>query len=241
MTVFRRIVLVAALAGLVAGAFETVAYRIGTAAIIAKAEVFEKAADKAQAATGGSSTATDNSVAGMSHGSDAMAWEPREGFERTALTVLSGILKDVGFALLLAAAYALSGRDVDWRKGLYWGLAGFATFTLAPGLGLPPEVPGTASAPLLDRQIWWVATAAATGAGLAMLFLTKRAAWALAGVALLVLPHVFGAPQPAEYKSAAPELLAHQFVVAAVVTSLLFWSILGSLSGFLYQRFPATA
>ena len=236
MTVFGKIVVVAAIAGLVAGAFETAAYHYGTAAIIAKAEVFEKAADEPQGIT-----AVDTSMAGMSHEADAAAWEPKEGFQRTALTVLSGILKDVGFALLLAAAYALSGREVDWRKGLYWGLAGFATFTLAPGLGLPPEVPGTAAAPLLDRQIWWVATAAATGAGLAMLFLTQRAAWVLGGVGLLVLPHVFGAPQPVEYKSAAPESLAHQFVVAAVITSLLFWVVLGSLTGFLYKRFRATA
>ncbi len=240
MTVFSKIVLVAAIAGLVAGAFETAAYHYGTAAIIAKAEVFEKAADQAQATaamTPAASAATDNSMAGMSPGADTMAWEPAEGFQRTALTVLSGILKDVGFALLLAAAYSLCGREVDWRKGLYWGLAGFATFALAPGLGLPPEVPGTASAPLLDRQIWWVATALATGAGLAMLFLTRRGAWALAGVGLLVLPHIFGAPQPAEYKSAAPESLAHQFLVAAAITSLLFWVVLGSLTGFLYKRF----
>ena len=241
MTVFGKIVVVAAMAGFVAGAFETAAHHFGTAAIIAKAEIFEKAAGETQGATGTPSIAASNSMAAMSHDADAMAWEPKEGFQRTALTVLADILKDIGFALLLATAYALHGREVDWRKGLYWGLAGFATFTLAPGLGLPPEIPGTASAPLLDRQIWWVATAIATGAGLGLLFLTQRAAWALAGVALLVLPHVFGAPQPAEYRSAAPESLTHQFVAAAVITSLLFWVVLGSLSGFLYKRIQATA
>jgi cobalt transporter subunit CbtA len=234
MSVFNRIVIVAALAGLIAGVFVTAAHHFGTAAIIAKAEVFEKAADAA-------APMTSSDMAGMSHSDGSAMWEPKDGFERTAFTVLADMLTGIGFALLLASAFVLSGRDVDWRKGIYWGLAGFATFTLAPGLGLPPEVPGTASAPLLDRQIWWVATAMATGAGLAMLFLTQRAAWALAGVALLVLPHIFGAPQPVEYKSAAPESLAHQFVVAAVITSLLFWVVLGSLTGFLYKRFQATA
>lgn len=234
MSVFNRIVIVAALAGLIAGVFVTAAHHFGTAAIIAKAEVFEKAADAA-------APVTSSDMAGMSHSDESAMWEPKDGFERTAFTVLADVLTGIGFALLLASAFVLSGRDVDWRKGIYWGLAGFATFTLAPGLGLPPEVPGTAAAPLLDRQIWWVATAMATGAGLAMLFLTQRAAWALAGVALLVLPHIFGAPQPIEYKSAAPESLAHQFVVAAVITSLLFWVVLGSLTGFLYKRFQATA
>ena len=33
----------------------------------------------------------------------------------------------------------LSGGITDWRQGLFWGLAGFAVFTLAPGLGLPPS------------------------------------------------------------------------------------------------------
>jgi cobalt transporter subunit CbtA len=244
MSVFSRIIIVAALAGLVAGIFVTAAHHFGTAAIIARAEVFEKAADApAPAATGGA-TSTDTSsagMAGMSHADESAAWEPKNGFERTAFTVLADVLTGVGFALLLASAFVISGREIDWRKGLFWGLAGFITFTLAPGLGLPPEVPGTASAPLLDRQIWWVATAVATAAGLSLLFLTQRISLALAGLALLVLPHIFGAPQPAEYKSAAPELLAHQFVVAAVITSLLFWAVLGTLTGFLYKRFQPAA
>ena len=59
------------------------------------------------------------------------------------------------------------------------------------------------------------------------------------GVVAIILPHLYGAPQPAEYKSLAPEGLAHQFIVAAVVTSLLFWLALGSLTGALYKRFAA--
>jgi predicted cobalt transporter CbtA len=59
--------------------------------------------------------------------------------------------------------------------------------------------------------------------------------WVLAGVVLLVAPHLCGAPQPAEYTSAAPEALAHEFVVIATVTSLLFWVVLGTLSGFIFS------
>jgi cobalt transporter subunit CbtA len=238
MSVFRTIVFVAALAGFVSGIFVTAAHHFGTAAIIAKAEVYEKAAE---AMTTGTPAMSASDMADMPQSGGEAMWEPKDGLERTAFTLLADVLTGIGFALLLASAFVISRREVDWRRGLYWGLAGFATFTLAPGLGLPPEVPGTAAAPLLDRQIWWMATALATGAGLALLFLTQRAALALAGVGLLVLPHVFGAPQPAAYKSAAPESLAHEFVVAAVITSLLFWILLGSLSGFLYKRFQATA
>lgn len=229
MGAFRRIFVVAALAGLIAGLLATAAHHFGTAAIIAKAEVFEKAAEAKGAAA--------DAMPGMDH--EAPAWEPEDGLQRTLYTALADVLTGIGFALLLVSAYAFSGAAVDWRRGLYWGLAAFATFTLAPGLGLPPEVPGTSAAPLLDRQIWWIATAVATGGGLAAIFLGRKAVWVVGGIVLIVLPHLIGAPQPAEHTAAAPESLAHQFIVAAVVTSLLFWLVLGSLTGFLYKRIAA--
>jgi cobalt transporter subunit CbtA len=230
MEMFRRIFFVALLAGLGAGVFVTVVHEIATVPVILKAETFEKAGEAAPVAD--EAATTDH--AGHEH--DAAAWEPADGFERMAFTVLADILTGVGFALLLVAAYALRGGEMDWRKGLYWGLAGFATFTLAPGLGLPPEVPGTEAAPLLDRQVWWVVTALATGGGLALVFFARQALWVVGGIALIVLPHIYGAPQPAEYKSLAPESVAHQFIVAVVITSLLFWLVLGSLTGFFYKR-----
>jgi len=234
MAAFRRIVLVAALAGLIAGIFASIMHEIGTVPIILRAETFEKAAERP---AGPSAHATP----GSAHDHAARAWEPKDGLERKAFTVLADILTGIGFALLLVSAYSLRGGEMNWRKGLYWGLAGFATFTLAPGLGLPPVVPGTEGAPLTERQIWWVATAAATGGGLAMIFFKRRAAWAVAGVVLLVLPHIVGAPQTAEFKSLAPAAVTHQFVVATVVTSLLFWTALGSLTGFFYRPFrPAS-
>ncbi|HUL05179.1 MAG TPA: CbtA family protein [Candidatus Acidoferrum sp.] len=228
MTLFRNIVFAAALAGLIAGLFATIGHAIGTVPIILKAETYEKAGETAAPAAS-ADTAT------AEHHHDAAAWEPAEGFERTAFTVLADVLTGIAFGLLLTAAYALRGRAMDWRQGLFWGLAGFATFTLAPGLGLPPEVPGTESAPLFDRQIWWVATAIATAGGLALIFFTRQIAATLFGAALIALPHLYGAPQPAEYKSLVPEGLAHSFVVAVVVTSFLFWLVLGSLTGALYR------
>jgi cobalt transporter subunit CbtA len=234
MAFFRRLFLVAALAGLAAGVLVTLAQEFGTTSLILEAEKYETAGATAEAA---SDTAT---VAETTHEHAAAAaeeWAPADGIERTGFTLLANVITGVGFALLLVAAYALRGGEMDWRKGLYWGLAGFATFTLAPGLGLSPELPGTQAAELLDRQIWWVATAAATAAGLALIFFGRQALWALAGIILIVLPHVYGAPQPTEFGALAPASLEKQFVVAVVVTSLLFWAALGSLSGHLYKRF----
>jgi len=247
METFRRLFFVAALTGLIAGALVTVAHEFSTVSLILEAETYETAGDAAPsdgtvAATAETAVATgghDHDAAGHSH--DGEEWAPADGFQRTAFTFLANIVTGIGFALLLVAAYALRGGAIDWRTGLYWGLAGFATFTLAPGLGLAPELPGTEAAALLDRQIWWLATVVATAGGLALIFFGKRALWAAAGVLLIVLPHIYGAPHPAEFKMMAPVSLEKQFIVAVAVTSLLFWAVLGSLSGYLYKRFAQPA
>lgn len=235
MTLFRNIVFAAALAGLIAGLFVTIVHTVGAVPIILKAETYEKAAEN------GAAPATNTDAATAEHQPDAEAWEPTDGFERTAFTGLADVLTGIAFGLLLTAAYALRGRAMDWRQGLFWGLAGFATFTLAPGLGLPPELPGAESAPLLDRQLWWVTTAIATAGGLALIFFTRNIALTVLGVGMIALPHIYGAPQPAEYKSLAPEGLAHSYVVAVVVTSFLFWLVLGSLTGVFYRWFAGSS
>jgi cobalt transporter subunit CbtA len=245
MELFRKLIFTAALAGVIAGVLAVALYMVATVPVILKAEVYEKAADEAAAASTGSTVTTSDvsapaeEMAGMNHDEHEHGmgeWEPADGFQRNAFTALAEILTAVGYALLLVSAFALRGGQMNWQKGLFWGLAGFVAFTLAPGLGLPPEVPGTQAAPLLERQLWWVFAAAAAGGGLACLFLGRRALWCVAGLALLVVPHIIGAPQLDHAQSAAPESIAHEFVVAVVITSLLFWAALGTLSGYFYQR-----
>jgi cobalt transporter subunit CbtA len=249
MQMFRRLFIAAASAGLLSGLFVTLIHQVTTVPVILAAEVFEKAADEkaapAAADAASSSMATTAGAAESHDGHDhgAAEWEPEDGFERTAYTVLADLLTGIGFSLLLIAGFAVSGRSVDWRQGVYWGLAGFAVFILAPAVGLPPEIPGTEAADLTARQIWWVATALLTAGGLGLLFYAKepKPLWVIVALALIVLPQAIGAPQPDEYHSAAPEALAHRFVVATLIASLLFWSVLGALSGYFYKRFVATA
>jgi cobalt transporter subunit CbtA len=174
MAIVTRLLCVALCAGALSGVFATAAHQIGTVPLILKAEVYEKAAQHVGAGA-------DEHTA---------AWAPENGVERSAYTLLADILTGIGFALLLAAGLTLRGAEVSWRQGLFWGLAGFATFTLAPGLGLPPLVPGSDAAPLLERQLWWLATALSTGCALALLAFTKRAHWAVLAAILIVLPHV---------------------------------------------------
>jgi cobalt transporter subunit CbtA len=238
---FRRIFLAAIAAGLLSGVLITGIQIFTTTPLILAAEVYE---------TGGHDHASDHAHDGAaahdhghshSHGSDAAGSDagfPGGGGERLGLTLAANLVTGTGFALILVACFALSGRPVDARNGVLWGLAGFAVFTLAPGLGLPPEVPGSVAAGVLERQTWWVFAAAAAAAGLWLLVFSGRRWAAPVGIALAALPHVVGAPVPAEHGGGGvpPELAAH-FASTSMVVNALFWALLGWLAGNFYRRF----
>jgi cobalt transporter subunit CbtA len=238
MDFFRTMVLVAAAAGLIAGLGMTAAQQLTTVPLILKAEVFEQVAEAKAEAQPQHEHADATVVHEHDHGE---GWAPSDGWERTAFTLAANVITGIGFALLLIAVSEFAGGMTGWRQGVMWGLAAFAVFTLAPGLGLPPELPAMPAAELLPRQIWWVATVAATASGLALIVYGRSALAIVTGVALLVVPHIIGAPQPVSYDSPIPESLHHSFVVAVVMTTLVFWVLLGGLAGFFRERFAASA
>lgn len=240
MTIFRNVVFVAALAGLIAGVLMAAMQAYATVPLILQAETFEGAGGHDHGAVGHSHDHEDEAAAG-GHAHDAAAaeeegWAPADGFERFFYTSMANIVTAIGFGLILVVASELAGGIAGWRQGLLWGLAGFAVFTLAPGLGLPPELPAMPAADLGARQVWWTATVVATGVGLALIALRRSLPLAIVGVALIVVPHVIGAPQPASHESPVPAGLHHDFVVAVTVTNLIFWVALGALAGYFRQR-----
>jgi cobalt transporter subunit CbtA len=260
MSVFRSIVFSAVVSGLVTGAAVTAVQQFGTVPLILKAETYEHDAAEPEATPAAVAPASQN-MSGHDHSThehaahqqavapqpdahkhdahehDATAWKPAEGFQRHAFTAAANMLTAIGFALLLAGIYALRGGAVNWHDGLLWGLGGFVVFTMAPGLGLPPELPGVPAAELAPRQAWWIATTLATAAGLGLVFLQRSAVAAVLGLCLIAAPHLVGAPQLADVETDVPDVLSHRFVVAVTVTSLLFWALLGSLTGMAYDRF----
>jgi len=223
----RRILSAALAAGLLAGALVSVLQAVTTTPLILQAEVFESG--------GGVHDHT-----GHDHSAPLPA-EPgaEDVVTRTALTAAANLITGVGFALLVVGAFALSGRPVEAREGLLWGIGGFAAFTLSPALGLPPELPGTIAADLASRQAWWAFAALGAAAGLAVLAFGKGW-WRLpVGLALLVLPHAVGAPHPDAFGGSPPPELVAQFVAKSIVVSAIFWAALGWLAGGFFKRFAS--
>nr|WP_315216372.1 CbtA family protein [uncultured Duganella sp.] len=234
---FNRMVRTAAAAGLLAGLLLTGVQHLQVTRIIAQAEVLESAAEAEPVAHTHAGGARHVHEAAQEAPHEHGGWQPEDGVERTLYTALADVSMAVGYGLLLAAAIGLRGRAVDWRSGLLWGAAGYAVFFLAPSIGLPPELPGTAAAPVAARQGWWIATAMSTATALAMLAFGRHWALKLAAVVLLVVPHLVGAPQPLVHASVAPEHLQRSFVYATALANGVFWLVLGALTGIFHKRF----
>ena len=225
----KRIAQTAGFTGLLAALLLTLLQSFWVAPLILQAETYEKPA--------ATEVHEHDASAVPGHTHDADAWEPEDGWQRVLSTTGGNLVVAVGFALMLAGLYTLRS-PTRTSQGLLWGLAGYATFCLAPTLGLPPELPGTAAADLLQRQTWWITTAASTAVAIALVVLGKHWALKILGVVILVIPHIMGAPQPLEHSSLAPEALETQFKIASQLTNLVFWLALGAISAWLFSRKP---
>ncbi len=157
------------------------------------------------------------------------------GLPRFALTLVSNCLAAIGFALLLVACFALRG-NVDGKKGILWGIGGFAVFSLAPSVGLSPVPPGAFAAAVADRQIWWVLTVAGASSGLILLVFKPGSVFKALGVVLILSPHALGTPHPDVHGGAVPDALARSFVLAALAASAMFWIVLGFCAGYFFNR-----
>jgi cobalt transporter subunit CbtA len=199
-----------------------------TEPLILHAEVFEKAD-----AAGVAPVAMPMSMPATTAG------EPAGELERTLYTVLADFIVGVSVSLILLGAMLLKGDPIDARSGLLWGAAGFVAVSLLPGLGLPPELPGTPSADLLARQVWWLGAAAMSAGGIFALVYSRQWWVRIAALAGIVAPHVIGAPAPPSFEASYPAGLAGEFVVASIVVSALLWSLSGLTAGWLYGRVAA--
>src|SRR3546814_12705636 len=68
-----------------------------------------------------------------------------------------------------------------------------------------------------SRQLWWIGTAVATAAGLWLALRVSTPAAIAAGIALMLLPHVIGAPHPHGFASPVPGELPGHLAAASLV------------------------
>lgn len=237
----QRVLMTAIIAGFIAGVFATAAQSVKVIPLILEAETYETGTEEAhghgEESHGAVAAETMAETEAQDHHHGGEEWAPEDGLERTAFTLLSNIATGVGFGLLLCGAIVLRGREEDIKTGVLWGLAGFATFSLFPAIGLPPELPGTVAAEVDSRQLWWFLTVGCSGVGLSFIFLKQGHIWTGLGIVLIAVPHVVGAPHPEVPGGNVPPALAAEFAVASLVSALLFWMALGASTGWLYNRF----
>ena len=205
--------------------------------MILEAEVYEQAADAhhhdtAPAANAEQPATTD--AHDHDHGDEG--WKPADGWQRTLSTTIASLMTGAGFATILAAVSLLSGMPITQQNGWIWGLCGFLAITLAPSAGLPPELPGMPSADLFSRQVWWLATAAMTAAGIYVLA-SRKENWAFVPALILILaPHVIGAPLAVKAESQLPPGLVASFAANSIAANAVFWMLIGLFLGWVLDR-----
>jgi len=204
----RALVLSAAAAGLAGGLVAATYQALVATPLILAAEIFEHAGEVA---------------GGVDLG-------------RHLLTSLATIVMAIGGALILLGLMVLDGGRITATRALPWGAGAFAALALAPAVGLPPELPGMPAADLVERQVWWLATALATAFGLWTIFRRGGAASLVLGVLVIILPHVVGAPQPFSHETAVPAGLAAQFGAVSLASSLILWITVSSIAGAVFDR-----
>ncbi|GJE53738.1 MULTISPECIES: CbtA family protein [Methylobacterium] len=239
-----RLVSAALVAGFLAAVVATGLQFALTSPLILKAEVFEAQAGKQASLSSPFAhliVPAHGDAHGHGEGGAAEAWQPAPGLERMAYTGLATLVGGVGYALLLGAVMLALKRVPSPETGLAFGLAGFLTVALAPAMGLPPELPGMASAELGVRQAWWVMTVAATGLGLYLIAVRRVPLTIAGGLVLIVAPHLAGAPLVVDSDSKLPAALAAQFAARSLGISLVFWAVIGLAYGWAWNLFADKA
>lgn len=236
---FRNILLSAIMVGIISGLAYGLFQQSQISPIIFAAEVYEVAEEPTAFSEGHS-----HAIA------EPEAWGPKDGPERTLYTYSADVAAGIAFALVMISLMALHNLKANKPKlnaltGAAWGIAAMLSLFVSPALfGLHPEVPGTEAAALEARQLWWVLCVAASLLGVAFLYYSPLKLKP-GGFLIAAIPHLVGAPLPEHhgFANTAPDAvkalseLSIQFYSLTAVGMLVFYLLVGSLSGAAVKRF----
>lgn len=173
MSVFRNVVFVAAIAGLIAGVLLACLQAFSTDPLILKAEVYEQAegghsheaapaAQSAAPAENGTamSTAPAASDTAAAAEEEDEGWAPADGFERSAFNAVANVVTGIGFALILVAFSEFAGGIGNWRQGVFWGWPASPSSRWRPASACRPSCrpcppPTSPSASSGGSRRWW--------------------------------------------------------------------------------------
>jgi cobalt transporter subunit CbtA len=239
----KRVLAAALVAGFLAACVASLMQAALTTPLILQAETFEAKA----AASGEPRLVLAHLVLAHAHGGADQGhadeeWKPAEGLSRMVFTSLATLVSGIGYALILSAAMLALSSRLDMARSLAFALAGFASLSLAPALGLPPELPGMGhEETLAARQAWWLATAVATALGLYLVALRRTAPAIALGIAIMVAPHLIGAPESPDATGGVGPVLAARFAARSLGIAFVFWITLGLALGWMWERSEASA
>jgi len=220
---FRNLVLSAFSIAIVAGLFLTLYQEFIITPLILNAEIYE--------------------VLEPASNHTAEAWSPADGIERSGFSFIANFLVCFAYSLFLMSLMA-TRNSINLVQGAFWGIAAYLSIFIAPALGLPPEIPGMEAAFLEGRQAWWVLTVLLSAIGLWSIAF-KSTPFKLAGLIMLITPHIIGAPQPEFHGFANQDpqaiisltTLWHNFIMQTSIANALLWLIIGVLSACLVNKF----
>jgi len=212
---FKNLLLVGLLAGVLSGSLLTVLQDFTVIPLIHQAEQYENQLPVLGSETG-------------QHGHDGpeKEWEPADGWERFAFTWLANVSIAAGFGLIMAGIMSLHSPKT-WTQAVLFGVAGYYAFFLAPAFLLPPELPGSDSSHLQSRQAIWLYTVVVSLVSMALLSFTTRPWLRLLGLVSLASPFLLFTQEDAHYSVPVPSELIEQFTWMTTVTNALLWASIG--------------
>lgn len=170
---------------------------------------------------------------------EAAVEEDGDMTSRLLFTFFATLVTFIGWSLFMTAGFAtveLLGQRVTMKDALLWGIAGFAATHVMTGLGLPPEMPGTPGEDVELRQLWWITTAIASALAFALFAYGRTPLFIVIGLALLLAPHLIGAPHLDGYAGLAPPELSAEYVARSLAVGMISWSVLGLAAGYFWNR-----